>query len=64
MAYITRAVDSDKVLELLKENHSLEVGDAAGRISYTFEEISGGRQTVKVELTYVLATKEVDSLLR
>ncbi len=63
MAYLTVEVDSEQVLQLLKTNHGLTVGDAVGRADVEFEHpIGNGRQVVKVELSYALTPAEIDSL--
>lgn len=63
LSYITRTVNPQDVVALLKRNHGLETGDAVGRIQVEFEEQSGGRQSVELKLTYMLSTDEVNTLL-
>lgn len=63
MGYITRTVNAQNVVELLKKNHAFEPGDNVGRVDVEFEEQSGGRQSVDVKLTYMLTAEEVDNLL-
>lgn len=63
MAYITRTVNPQDVVELLVKEHQLDPGMAVGRTDVDFAESSGGRQEVKVTFTYVLSTGQVDRLL-
>lgn len=64
MAYLTKTVNPDDVLDLLKKNHSLEPGAPKGRVAIDLEEMEGGRQKAAITLTYVLSREEVDQLLK